>query len=411
MRFSRRVAANLSENPLALALTRRRRDGLPLIDLTESNPTRAGFLYEEARILQALAQPESLSYLPDPKGLPAARGAVARYFAESRGTRVDPENILITASTSEAYSLLFKLLCDPGDAVLVPTPSYPLFGFLTALESVRTIEYPLRWDGEWHVDLPALETLMAGGERIRALMIVSPGNPTGAYIKRYEYMRAAALCADRNIALISDEVFADYPMEVAAAGRSARQNPDDAMPTAAGSGDGLTFTLSGLSKVCGLPQLKLGWCAITGPDALVEEATRRLELIADTYLSVSTPVQLALSTLLDTRHALQAQVRARCTKNFAALREARPHDASWDVLTSEGGWCAILRVPDACSEEELALQLLARGVLVQPGYFYDFPRGNHLVLSLLPREDEFARAIALVADVLRADAHTAPSLL
>jgi len=228
---------------------------------------------------------------------------------------------------------------------------------------------------------------------VRALLVVAPGNPTGAFLRREEHARLAALCARRQIALIVDEVFADYAWSPSP-GRLA---------TAAIESPALTFTLSGLSKVCALPQLKLGWCAITGPAPLVREASSRLELIADAYLSLGTPVQLALPELLETRHSIQRQIRERCARNRAALLALRPAGAAWDLLASEGGWSAILRVPDAPGEEALALLLLARGVLVQPGYFYDFARGSYLVVSLLPGEETFLRAARLLADVLSAN--------
>ncbi len=396
-RFSRRTPQSLEENALARALAARRAAGLPCFDLTESNPTRAGLAWPSRELLDLLAQPGALDYQPEPLGLLSAREAVARYFLESRAARVDPSRILLTASTSEAYALLFKLLCDPGDQVLIPAPSYPLFGMLAALEAVQTRDYPLRWDGEWHLDLPALESRVAGlaqaaGPRLRAILLVSPGNPTGAYLKREEHARLVELCARHELSLISDEVFADYP--------SSSEVPSRVLSTAAIDSPALSFTLSGLSKVCALPQLKLGWCAVAGPESLVSHAMQRLELIADTFLSVATPVQLALPGLLARRRPLQERIRARCASNRARLAAARSADASWDLLASEGGWSAILRIPESRGEEEVALQLLERGVLVQPGFFYEFARGNHLVVSLLPEENQFAEAARILAAAL-----------
>jgi aspartate/methionine/tyrosine aminotransferase len=297
--------------------------------------------------------------------------------------------VLLTASTSEAYALLFKLLCDPGDCVLVPEPSYPLFGYLTALEGVATAVYPLAYDGEWHVDLPALEAQLRAHSRARAVLVVSPGNPTGAFLKEDERARIAALCAEHGCALVCDEVFADF-----ASGRDDRR-----VRTVAAHDDVLALALSGLSKVCGLPQLKLGWCAASGPRAQVEEALARLELIFDAYLSVAAPVSWAAGALLETRHGFQAQLRSRLANNRAVLLAARKEHARWDVLRSEGGWSAVLAVPRERGEDEHALLLLEAGVLVHPGYFFDLPDA-HLVVSLLNPEREFAEAVGVLAEVL-----------
>lgn len=359
------------ENALARALSTR---AAPYIDLTLSNPTVVGL--PSAPVVL----PPATAYEPDPRGLPAARVAVGAY------QRVSPDRILLTASTSEAYSWLFKLLCAAGDEVLVPEPSYPLFGYLTALECVRAVPYPLRWDGEWHLDAAALQV----SDRTRAVLLVSPGNPTGAYLKEDERAALAAGCRARGVALISDEVFADYPaFEDRRRARSAALYDDV-----------LAFSLSGLSKVAGLPQLKLAWIAAGGPGA--DEALRRLELIADTYLSVSTPVQLAAPELLGSRHLFQRAVQARLATNRAALAAARAPGDPWDVLRSEGGWSKVLSIPRTRTEEEWALLLLEAGVLVHPGYFFDFPAGAHLVLSLLPEPAVFARGVDVLARVLRA---------
>jgi aspartate/methionine/tyrosine aminotransferase len=386
-----RLPPSAGENALSRALAARRAQGLEVLDLTESNPTRIGL----SREVPAL--PASPLYDPQPRGLLSAREAVARYYAESRGAQVDPERILLTASTSEAYALLFKLLCDPGDEVLIPEPSYPLFGYLTALEGVRTAPYRLRWDGEWHLELDSLRF----GERTRAVLVVSPGNPTGSFLKGGEREQLAQLCGRHGCTLISDEVFADFAWEPE--GGSAPDRPYAAgarVETVAAFDDVAAFALSGLSKVCGLPQLKLGWCVASGPGA--DERLRALELIADTYLSVSTPVQLAAPALLEARHGFQRELRGRLSQNLAALRAARGAGAPWDVLASEGGWSAIVSVPRRRSEEEWALALLERGVLVHPGYFFDFPEGSHLVLSLLPEPGAFSRAARVLQEILSA---------
>jgi alanine-synthesizing transaminase len=359
------------ENELARALAARRS---PYIDLTVSNPTAAHLP------VPSVPLPQPPSYEPHPRGLPAALEAVAAYQG------IPPGRVVLTASTSEAYSWLFKLLCDAGDEVLVPEPSYPLFGYLTALECVRAVPYALNWDGEWHLDASALRFSM----RTRAVLVISPGNPTGAYLKEDERAALAAACGTHGCALISDEVFADFPaFEDRRRARSAALYDD--VPS---------FSLSGLSKVAGLPQLKLGWIAAGGPGA--DEAVRRLELIADTYLSVSTPVQIAAPELLAVRGPFQRALQARLTENRAALAAARGPGAPWDVLRSEGGWSQVLSVPRSRSEEEWALALLEAGVLVHPGYFFDFPAGAHLVVSLLPEPAQFARAAAILARVLSA---------
>ena len=359
------------ENALARALAARRS---PYIDLTLSNPTAAGFP------VPSIPLPHARSYEPHPRGVPAALEAVAAYLG------IQPERVVLTASTSEAYSWLFKLLCDAGDEVLVPEPSYPLFGYLTALECVRAVPYALRWDGEWHLEASALR--FSG--RTRAVLVVSPGNPTGAYLKEDERAALASACRAHGCALISDEVFADFPaFEDRRRARSAALYDD--VPA---------FSLSGLSKVAGLPQLKLGWIAAGGPGA--GEAVRRLELIADTYLSVSAPVQLAAPGLLAARGPFQRAVQSRLAANRAAFAAARGPGAAWDLMRSEGGWSQVLSVPRSRSEEEWALALLEAGVLVHPGYFFDFPAGAHLVVSLLPEPVQLARAAAILARVLSA---------
>lgn len=370
-----RLDFQLPENALARALSARRG---PVIDLTNSNPTSVGLPIEGERILRALANPAALRYQPQPRGLLPAREAVARYAG------ADPERVLLCASTSEAYSWLFKLLCEAGDEVLVPAPCYPLFDDLAALEAVRLVPYPLRWDGEWHLDAAALQF----SARTRAVLVVSPGNPTGAYLKADERAALAQACTRQGCALICDEVFADFP-----AFPDARR-----VRSAADFDDVLSFSLSGLSKVAGLPQLKLSWCVAAGPGA--GEALRRLERIADAFLSVSTPVQLAASELLETRHGFQRALNSMLAQNRQALLAARGPQAPWDVLRCEGGWSAILAVPRARAEEEWALAILEAGVLVHPGYFFDFASGSFLVVSLLHEPAAFARGLAIVASVL-----------
>jgi alanine-synthesizing transaminase len=386
--FSERTRYDLRPNRLARNLAARRAARQPILDLTLSNPTLAG-LVEPEGLLAPLADDAGRRYAPLPFGRPEARAAVAADFA-ARGTPVAPERVVLHASTSEAYGFLFKLLCDPGDDVLVPRPGYPLFDFLAGLESVAQRSYALAWDGEWHLDRHALEAAI--GPRTRAIVAVSPGNPTGSYLKADELEALDALCAERGLALVVDEVFADVPL---------RDDPRRA-GSAARDGGALAFALGGLSKSCGLPQLKLAWTAVSGPPALRQEALSRLELVADTYLPVATPVQVALKALLARKAELQEPIRARVAANLAALRAALAPAAGLSLLEPEGGWSAVLRVPNTCSEEERVLGLLERqGVLVHPGYFFDFPGEAYLVLSLLPRPEVFGEGVArLVADLV-----------
>jgi alanine-synthesizing transaminase len=381
--FSERTHWDLRPNRLAERLAARRAAGARILDLTESNPTRAGLPCPDD-VLAALARAEARRYEPRPFGLPAAREAVAADFAR-RGFPVGPDRVVLSASTSEAYAFLFKLLCDPGDEVLVPRPGYPLFEFLATLESVRVLPYPLAYDGEWHLDVASLRSAL--GPRTRAVVVVSPHNPTGACLKRDERDAVEALCAGHGVALVSDEVFADY---------SFRDDPRRAA-SVAHDGPALAFALGGLSKSCGLPQLKLAWTAVTGPEPLRRDALARLEVVADTYLSVSTPVQVAAPELLSRREELSAPIRARVRANLEALRAAIAPGCPATLLDPEGGWSAVLRVPATRTEEERVTRLLEeRDVLVHPGYFFDFRHEAFLVLSLLPPESDFAEGVARV---------------
>jgi aspartate/methionine/tyrosine aminotransferase len=372
--FSSRVDWDLGKNRLSRALDEHRLRGLPILDLTESNPTRAG-LTAPGHVLGLLGDPGGASYEPSPTGLLVAREAVSRDYAR-RGVDVPGSHIVLTASSSEAYAFLFKLLCDPGDRILVPEPSYPLFAYLATLESVEVWPYPLRYDGEWHVDLSALETLPP---RARAILAVNPNNPTGSFVSREDGEALRAIASSHGLALIVDEVFADYSFrEAGAPSLYSRKGPP-------------VFCLGGLSKSCGLPQLKLGWVAVGGAEG--DAALSRLEVIGDTYLTVGTPVQRALPEILAQREALQAPIKARLEANLETL-DALPEDTPAGLLRPEGGWSAVLRVPATASEEEWALALLEKdGVLVHPGYFFDFPSEAYLVVSLLVREDDFRRGL------------------
>jgi aspartate/methionine/tyrosine aminotransferase len=357
-----------------------RRRGLAVIDLTASNPTQAGLDYPPD-LLAPLASSEALRYEPSPLGLPRARAAVAADF-ERRGLDLPPERIALTASTSEAYALLFKLFCDAGDEVLVPQPSYPLLEHLTELELVRARPYRLEYHGTWRVDVEHL--CRAIGDRTRAVLVVSPNNPTGSRLHRSDLAAIAALCRDRELALIGDEVFADYPLDDA---------PDAVSVLAAE--DALVCCLGGLSKSVGLPQVKLGWIGFQGPVAIVDAILPAYELIADTYLSVSTPAQVALPALLERGAPVRAAIHARLARNLAALRAAAASTPAVTVLACEGGWSAVIQVPAIASEEMLVLRLLTEDqVLVHPGFFFDFEREAFLVVSLLVEPTAFDAAIA-----------------
>jgi hypothetical protein len=374
--FSDRFHWDLEPNRLARLLRDKRRAGVPVLDLTESNPTRASLSYPR-EIVEALADPRALAYDPQPCGSIEAREAVCRYYAD-RGHAVEPDRVLLTASTSEAYAYLFKLLANPGDEVLAPRPSYPLFEFLAAMESLRVTPYPLVYDGGWSIDGEALAAAVT--DRTRAIILVNPNNPTGSFLKRDELRFLTGLCRTRGLALISDEVFADYAFAEDA----------DRVRTLADSSETLAFSMSGLSKIAGLPQMKLGWIVISGPAAARAEAQGKLELIADTYLSVGTPVQHAAPRLLELGQAVQAQIASRVRGNLDLMRAAIGADSACRVLGVEGGWCATLQVPRIRKEEEWALELLGEdNVLVQPGFFYDFESEAFLVVSLLTEPELF----------------------
>ncbi len=375
--YSSRLRWDLAPNRLTRLLDERRSSGAAVLDLTESNPTAAEFAYPSDRILAALADPRALRYQPAAAGLPSARAAVSEDYYSGR---VDPSRILLTASTSEAYAFVFKLLADPGDEVLVPRPSYPLFDFLAALDAVRVVQYPLVYHSSWSIDFEALARAIT--PRARAIVLVNPNNPTGSFLKQSELGPLIALCREHNLALISDEVFSDYALDPDRRPQVVRSLTDiTEVPT---------FCLSGLSKVAGLPQMKLGWIVTGGPHPERRQAFEHLELIADTYLSVSAPVQLAAPVLLGVRSQLQHQILARVRANRAFLVSQIDPASPWRLLETEGGWYAILEAPRVQSEEEWVLSLLASdGVLVQPGFFFDFEREAFLVLSLLTPEDVF----------------------
>jgi alanine-synthesizing transaminase len=383
--FSSRVPSELGSNRLALAVQRIRAAGRRLVDLTESNPTQAGFHYP-ADLLASLAHPRGLLYEPRALGLMEARRAVAQDY-ERRGTSIAPERIALSASTSEAYSVLFKLLADAGDEVLVPRPSYPLFEHLTRLDEVTATPYELEYHDGWTIDIASVERAIT--PRTRALLIVNPNNPTGSFVKHDELDRLQQICATHDSALIADEVFSDYELQPGA--RAA------AGPVIDVGGSALVFSLGGLSKSAGLPQLKLGWIAVGGPDDVVDRALERLELVCDTYLSVSTPVQAAAAELIEHAAPIRAQIQMRIAANYQRLVMQTAMVPACRVLDAEGGWYAVMQVPSLGSEEDLVVALVDRaGVLAHPGYFFDFPRESYLVVSLLPPEDAFADGVSRV---------------
>jgi alanine-synthesizing transaminase len=378
--ISSRLPRSLEPNAVSRAIAAKRRSGVSIIDLTETNPTSTGFTYPKD-LLAPLAHPRALDYDPQALGLWSARAAVAADFRR-RGLVISADRVVLTSSTSEAYALLFKLLCDAGDSVLVPHPSYPLFEHLTALESVTAIPYSLEYHGSWRIDIDSIRR--AATDRVRAILVVSPNNPTGSFLHRDDFAALSAIAAEKGWSIIGDEVFADYQLDPA----------PDATPVLAGA-DVLTFSLGGLSKSAGLPQLKLGWIGVGGPTAKVDEALAAYELIADTYLSVSSPVQGAAAELIAQGTAIRAQILARVRRNLDALRTAAAAFPAVDVLKVEGGWTAVIQVPQLRSEEALVLELLQQDdVLVHPGYFFDFAREAYMIVSLLPEPAPFDRGIA-----------------
>jgi alanine-synthesizing transaminase len=386
--FSQRLAWGVSENRLATAEAELRGSGRPIFDLTLSNPTAAGLPYPTEALASAFADPAMSCYQPTPRGLATARAAVAADYAR-RGAVIGDDRIFLTASSSESYALLFKLLGNPGQAVLVPEPSYPLFDYLARLEGLVPRPYRLAFDGRWHIDFHSLDF-----ESVATVVVVSPNNPTGSYLGAEDWHRLAALAVENGLAVIVDEVFADFPLAPAA---------DAVSAVAASSSPALTFSLGGLSKSSGLPQMKLGWIAAAGPHALVEPALAHLELVADTYLSVGTPVQLALPRLLHIGAGIRRAIHERVLRNRRALVDRIDRASPCSLLPAEAGWSAILRVPEIISDEEWALRLLRESsVLVQPGYFFDLRLGATLVVSLLAPPATFDHGVACLLAAVHA---------
>jgi aspartate/methionine/tyrosine aminotransferase len=384
--FADRTNWNLEANRLSDALARHRAGGKPVLDLTASNPTDCGFDYDQSAILSAFRNPAALEYHPNPRGLETARRAVAAYYAD-RGDSVSIDDMFLATSTSEAYSFVFRALCNPGNEFLVPQPSYPLFDFLAEIQDVRLVRYPLIYDHGWQIDFAGLERAIT--PRTRGVIVVHPNNPTGHYAKPAEAQKLNAICAARQLAIIADEVFLDFAHDF-----TMTEKRPASFVTNSGA---LAFTLNGLSKISGLPQMKIAWLIVSGPEPWKAQALGRLEVIADTYLSMNAPVQLAAPVFLEQRKVFQKQLLARVRKNLGELDSQLSRQKSCARLEVEGGWYAVLRVPAIRSDEDLAIDLLAaKNVYVHPGHFYDFPADGYLVVSLITQQQEFAQGIKLL---------------
>jgi alanine-synthesizing transaminase len=381
--FSDRSNWNLSPNSLSVLLQDKKSRGIAILDLTVSNPTRIGLDYDSEEILAAISQPQSMVYEPDPRGLVQAREAIAKYYRD-RGERVNLDAIFLTASTSEAYSVLFKLLGNPGDEILIPRPGYPLFSYLVCFEGLHAFSYPIRYDDHkgWSIDMDALQALI--NPKTKAIILVNPNNPTGSYVSRQELAALDAVCQEYDLALIADEVFSDFN----ATEKPARNR------TVVNHSSSLTFVLNGLSKMVGLPQVKLGWILVNGDPDLSAAALSRLEMMLDFYLSTSTPVQHAAKRLLHQRQVIQRQMFSRIASNSRFLEEQLARTSNIRSLIREGGWYAVIEIFDEVSDEDRVLRLLDQdNTLVHPGYFYEFHREGFLVVSLLTSDDIFRDGI------------------
>ncbi|HLX13495.1 MAG TPA: pyridoxal phosphate-dependent aminotransferase [Bacteroidota bacterium] len=415
--FSTRTNWHRKPNRLTEAIEQHRKSGKELFDLASSNPTECGIPYPEKEILAAFSNQKTLHYQPDPHGLLSAREAVCEYY-HAKNVDIDPPRIFLTASTSEAYANVFKLLCDAGDEVLVPRPSYPLFEYLAQLNDVELGSYHLRYDGEWHIDLDSVSKAI--GKKTRAIALISPHNPTGMFLKKNEYEAIERIAEENNLALIVDEVFSEYgfenqprhpelvsgsinsempkPSTQTAGKQSAAGGRHDGLFSVSGRANVLTFTLNGISKMLGLPQMKLGWIAVSGPEKAVSEAVSRLEIICDTYLSVNTPVQVALPPLMKSGAKTRERILDRVRNNYRTLRQTFSEGSACSVLHAEGGWNGIIRVPRTMSDEDRCLKLLNdSGVIIHPGYYYDFDEEGYLVVSLLGEEKIFGEGVKRVA--------------
>jgi alanine-synthesizing transaminase len=381
--FSDRSNWDQRPNSLSVLLQNKKSKGEAVLDLTVSNPTRIGLAYDFEEILAALSQPQSMLYEPDSRGLVQAREAIATYYA-GHGEGVDLDAIFLTASTSEAYSILFKLLGNPGEEILIPSPGYPLLSYLACFEGLNAVSYPIRYDDRtgWSIDMDVLQALI--NPKTRAIVLVNPNNPTGSYVSRQELTALGMVCRDYDLALIVDEVFSDFMTS---------ENPGR-VRTAVNHSTSLTFVLNGLSKMVGLPQVKLGWIVVSGDPDRSAKALSRLEMMLDFYLSASTPAQHAAKRLLRQRQMIQRQMFSRIASNTGFLEKQIAETSNIRSLIREGGWYAVIEISDAVSDEDRAVQLLDQdNTLVHPGYFYDFHRDGFLVVSLLPPVEMFRAGI------------------
>ena len=386
--FSHRLPWSLEHNSFSSLLAARRLSGAPLLDLTISNPTEVLSDYPHLEIAKSLGSLTDLAYQPEPFGSLPARETITRYY-QRHNVSITPEQIALTASTSEAYGLLFKLLCDPGDEILVPAPSYPLFEYLAALEAVSAVAYRLSYDGGWFIDMELLRSRVSA--RTRALVVVNPNNPTGSFLKTHEAKAIVQLAGEKDLPIICDEVFIDYSLDTSS----------DRIPTLIGVDSVLSFCLNGLSKAAGMPQLKLGWIVLNGPNTERKAAAARLEILLDTYLSVGTPVQQALASLLSTGQTIQMRLRQRIVENLTCGREIL-HDTPGHFLHTEGGWSAIIQLPRTRSEEEWITAFLQDySAVVQPGYFFDMPSEAYVVVSLITPEEQFKAGMEHLRHLLK----------
>jgi hypothetical protein len=391
--YSQRLSWSVPSNNFSNRVEANRRAGATLLDLTRSNPSEVLAGYPHSAIREAYSKISDFRYTPEAAGRIDARAAIREYYRQ-RGIEVSLDRLFLTASSSEAYALLFKLFCNPGDEILTPVPSYPLFDYLAALECVRIVPYHLRYDGSWHIDFHHLCNQISS--RARAIVTVNPNNPTGSLLKDPEAQELYRIARSYRLPIISDEVFFDYPL----------LSRGNAVPSLAAQDSVLAFSLNGLSKAAAMPQMKLGWIALSGPASEVAIAGRNLELLLDTYLSVGTPVQKALPQLLEIGEGLQEQLLRRIRLNAVMLRQL-VHNSAATCLHVEAGWSAIVRLPNIFSEEEWTTRFLEEcSVIVQPGYFFDMPEEPYVVLSLITPEEEFTkgvnRMVHLLSEIIQA---------
>lgn len=388
--FSNKFDYNIEKNRISKLLSEKKTNGIEITDLTESNPTNAGFVYDKDLILKAIAKEDSLRYAPEPKGMLAGRKAISEYYRK-KNINVEPDNIFLTSGTSEAYSFIFKLLTNPFDEVLIPAPGYPLFAYIAEMESLNTLSYNLIYtkNAEWKIDFNSIESQIT--EKTKAIILVNPNNPTGHYIKKNELKDLIRICKKYNLSVISDEVFWDYNIDI---------NFEDIVSLAS-INEILTFTLSGISKICGLPQMKLSWFIVNGEKMLCDEAKSKLEIIADTFLSVGIPIQLGINDILENENNIGEQIKNRVKRNYYYLKEKVTVIVDVELLSAEGGWYSVLKIETGIEEEILAFELLKeKNIYIHPGYFFDFEEGCNIVVSLLTPESVFKNGINGIMEYL-----------